>query len=378
MKKTANKLFFSLFGLCWSALIVWNIVTPVKTFSENENRYLAQFPAFSIDDFVEGKFMQEVDTYINDQFIARDQWITLKVALEKGLHKQEVNNIVFGKDSYLIEQHPQSSINQQLLDKNLAALINFVNKQSANLQTHVMMVPTASAILKDKLPPFAGSLGFDQLAWIQQLQEQLNNQTVLDISETLSMHRDESIYYRTDHHWTTDGAYLAYQQWAKASGFQPLSLEAWTQVQVTDSFLGTLHSKVNAPIKPDIIEMYQLKQAVDYQVIFDGDKVQSSFYDYQKLEGKDKYAFFLGGNNALVQIKTPLQNQRKQLIIKDSFANAFVPFAVNHFEETVVVDLRFYNGNLNELIAENNITDLLVLYNVIGFATDTNVMKLPK
>ncbi|NLW28702.1 MAG: hypothetical protein GXY98_02190 [Erysipelothrix sp.] len=377
MKKTTNKLFFSLFGLGWSALIVWNIVTPVKTFSENENRYLTQFPAFSIGNFVDGQFMKDMDTYINDQFIARDQWITLKVALEKGLHKQEVNNIVFGKDSYLIEQHPQSSINQQLLDNNLEALINFVNKQSASLQTHVMMVPTASTILKDKLPPFAESLGFDQLAWIQQLQKQLNNQTVLDISETLSMHRDESIYYRTDHHWTTDGAYLAYQQWAKASGFQPLSLQEWTQVQVTDSFLGTLHSKVNASINPDTIEMYQLKQAIDYQVTFDGDKVQSSFYDYQKLEGKDKYAFFLGGNNALVQIKTPLQNQRKLLIIKDSFANAFVPFAVNHFEETVVVDLRFYNGNLNELIAENNITDLLVLYNVIGFATDTNVTKLP-
>lgn len=377
MKRTTNKLFFSLFGLCWSALIVWNLVTPVKTFSENENRYLAQFPDFSLNNFVDGQFMKEMDTYINDQFIARDQWITLKVALEKCLQKQEVNNIVFGKDNYLIEQHPQSSINQQLLNQNVDALVSFVNKQPATINTQVMMIPTASAILKDKLPQFAASLGFDQLLWIQQLQGKLKNQTLLDISQTLSMHQDKSIYYRTDHHWTTGGAYLAYQKWAEASGIQPLSLEAWTRVKVTDSFLGTLHSKVNAPIPADTIEMFQLNQAIDYQVTYDIEENKSSFYDYRKLEGKDKYAFFLGGNNALVQIKTPLNNQRKLLIIKDSFANAFVPFAVNHFEETVIVDLRYYNGNLNELTAKSNITDILVLYNVIGFITDTNVMKLP-
>lgn len=378
MKKKENQFFFIFFGLCWSGFILWNLVTPIKTFSVNENRYLAQLPDFSVQAFVKGQFMVEIDKYINDQFVFRDQWITLKVAMERGLNKQEVNQILFAKNDYLIEHHLTSSIDPNLVDKNVESLDSFIKQQQAtnNLHVQVMMVPTASTILKDKLPLFSSNLGFDQTAFIHQITNRLSKELTIDITQVLLEHSQEPIFYKTDHHWTTLGAYYAYEEWANKIGIQPLSQDKFYVEEVTDSFLGTLHSKVNVPINPDSIHLYYLQQAMDYQITYDLSENKSSLYDLSKLTVKDKYAVFLGGNNALIKVNTPLKNKRKLLVIKDSFANAFVPFAVNHFEETIVIDLRYYNGDIDELITNNSVTDVLVLYNVIGFVSDPNVSKL--
>lgn len=379
MKITFNKVFFYLFVFAWSGFILWNLITPPRIFSENENRYLADFPEFSFDKFINGDYMKEMDEYINDQFVIRDRWIRIKTMMERAIGKQEINSVYFAKEGYLIERHNDGEVSEELAEQNREYLSEFTRKYVARLgkdHVKVMLVPTASEILTDKLPPFA--TGYNQNAYVTKLITFLTEDSFVDIRDILMEHKDEYIYYRTDHHWTALGAFYAYDKWVKEAEFTPIDKEKFTITLASDQFYGTMHSRVNTNVKPDSIYLYELKKDMNYQLTYNLEKKTDSLYDLKKLEGKDKYSVYMGGNNALVEVQTNLRNGRKLLVIKDSFAHSFVPYAVNHYEETHMIDLRYFNGGLEAYIKANEITDVLVLYNVMGFIKDINLGKLLK
>lgn len=379
MKLTYNKVFFYIVLFVWSGFIIWNLVTPPKVFSENENRYLAEIPKFSYDKLMNGDYMKGIEEYINDQFVIRDQWIYMKTLMERGLLKQDINSVYFATNGNLIEKHSNNSVSQALAEENREYIKGFVEKYITTLgndRVKVMLVPTASEILTDKLPPYA--TGYNQSSYMEQVSKSIAKDTFLDIRDTFKKHKDEYIYYRTDHHWTTLGAYYAYEQWAKDVGFEPLSREKFDITLASDQFYGTIYSKVNIKVRPDEIYLYQIKEDLGYQLQYNMADMTDSLYDYKKLEGKDKYSVFMSGNNAIVEVQTNYKNGRRLLVIKDSFAHSFVPFAVNHFEKTLMIDLRYYNGGIETFIEENEITDILALYNTIGFVNDINIGKLLK
>lgn len=379
MKITYNKIFFYCFGLLWTVLILCNLVTPEKTFSENENRLLAKLPEYTHAKLINGEYMNELDEYINDQFVFRDNWIYLKTMAERAMLKPDINSVYFAKDNYLIEKHDKSDVEEEQAQKNKERLTEFVKKYVEKLgedRVNVMLVPTASMVLKDKLPPF--STGYDQDAYIEEVIKALPQGTFIDVRNNLNQHKEEYIYYRTDHHWTALGAFYAYEQWAADAGFTPLSQEQFNITLASDQFLGTLHSRVNVKVKPDNIYLYELKEDRNYQLLYNLTDQKDTLYDLSKLEGKDKYSVYMGGNNALVQIKTNQENGRRLLVIKDSYAHSFVPFAVNHYEETFMIDFRYFNAGVEAFVEENGITDVLVLYNTMNFVKDKNTINFLK
>ena len=379
MKLTFNKIFFCIFALLWSGLIICNLAKPEKRFSENENRFLAELPKYTNEKLLNGEFMNGLDEYINDQFVFRDHWISLKTMAERAMLKPDINSVYFAKDDYLIEKHDKSDVSEEQAEKNKERLIEFVKKYVEKLgedHVNVMLVPTASEILKDKLPPFA--TGYDQDAYINEVIEALPEGTFIDIRNNFNQHKDEYIYYRTDHHWTALGAFYAYEQWAREAGFTPLSKEQFDITLGSDQFYGTLHSKVNVNVKPDEIYLYQIKKDMNYQLLYNLKDQTDSLYDLSKLEGKDKYSVYIGGNNALVEVKTNNMNGRRLLVIKDSYAHSFVPFAVNHYEETYMIDFRYFNMGVEQFVEENKITDILVLYNTMNFVQDKNSINFLK
>ncbi len=378
MKLTFNKIFFSIFTFVWTGFILWNLATPQKIFSENENRYLSEMPEFTVGKFVSGEYMHGIDGYINDQFIIRDQWIGMKVILERALLKQEINSVYFAKDDYLIEKHNYSDVSEDQADKNRDYLVEFIQKYESKLgKEHVkaMLISTASEVLTEKLPPFTEGLGYNQSSYVDLTSNNLKH-SFIDVREVLKEHKDEYIYYRTDHHWTSLGAYYGYVQWAESVGVEPLDKEQFNIVLASDKFYGTLHSKVNTDVKSDHIYLYEIKEDMNYKLTYNLVDQTDTLYDLNKLQGKDKYSVYMGGNNALVEIQTNNENGKKLLVIKDSYAHSFVPFAVNHFEKSYMIDLRYYNGEMDEFIEDNGITDVLVLYNVMGFVKDINIRKL--
>lgn len=406
-RKNRNKQIVSSFvGFLVSAAIL-SMLMPQKGFSETENRYLKKRPSFTMKGLLDGSFGTDYETYLSDQFPGRDAWIGMKVMAERARGRRDVNGVYFGKDDYLIEKFDSEDIEGEQLEQNLERLSSFALYAKDILgedRVRVMLVPSASQILTNQLPFLASP--YDQSQVTKRLGELLEDnmsametrglggaedeeiadagmqRMVVPVEAMLAAHRPEDIYYKTDHHWTALGAYYGYRAWAESVEVIPWEPEAFSIQTVSDEFLGTVYSKVNLPQKPDSIRLYLPKTEPEYQVFYDGAAEAEPMYSYEALEGKDKYAVYMDGNHGLTKIQNPNVEKggkgRKLLIIKDSFAHSFAPFVVNHFEETYMVDLRYFNLSLRNFMEENGMTDVLVLYQIPGFSREKTVSKLAR
>ncbi|MDY3920440.1 MAG: DHHW family protein [Candidatus Limivivens sp.] len=350
-----------------------------REFSDRENRALAQLPKANLGDLLDGDFEQDYETYLSDQFPGRDAWIGLKTDVELLMGKQEVNGVYFGADGYLIETH-EGIYDTEQARGNLSLLQSFTRKYREifpdNRMT-VMVVPNAVEILDCYLPFYAPDSGGE--AYLEQIQSMVPEGTWFDAGAVLERHPGEQLYYRTDHHWTTYGAYCVYEAWAKEKGLSPLGLSGYEREILTTEFEGTIASKVGTEVEADSIERFMPKEeeAENYSLAVNrGQESRESLYQMEKLQTRDKYAVFYGGNQALIQASTEKKNGRRLLVIKDSYANCFVPFTYHDFSQVDMVDIRYFNESLESLIEEGDYTDLLFLYNVSGFAQDVSLQKL--
>lgn len=371
--KATNRILSCLFVLFIGGISLLYVFTEDRAFSETENRVLAQMPDFTWDKFIAGKFTKEFEAYLSDQFVKKDFWTGLKAATEKAALKKENNGVYFGKDGYLFERFPEPG-------KQLAANINHLNLFSDKLQgmnMYVMVAPTSIAMYPEKLPKYAYSA--DQLAAISAIKEQLNSSIHwIDVYNPLADFADKPIYYHTDHHWTTHGAFIAYEAAAKAMGIQPYAKEDFTIESVSKDFYGTYDAKANDfTIQPDSIELYQPNFDINYTVEFeDGTRALDGLYAWEFLEKRDQYAMFLNGNHGKAVIHSSVNNGRKLLVVKDSYAHALIPFLANHFEEIHMIDLRYTHEKLDVYMEQHDIEDVLVIYNIATFADDPNMIWL--
>ncbi|QOS98684.1 hypothetical protein JNUCC42_19775 [Brevibacterium sp. JNUCC-42] len=355
-------------------MLAWNLLTPDKLFSESENRSLEQLASFSSRNLMSGKFASNVEKYISDQFAARDFWIGLKTDAERVIGKKESHGVYLGKDGFLLQKFTPPT-DENLKEK--VAAIHAFDDATPDLRKYVMLVPTAQSVLADKLP--SNVLDNGELVSKDKVQRSLReNIHIVDVYPALFANREQSIFYKTDHHWTTNGAYYAYQVLGKQMGFEPKIKEDFRIETVTNGFYGSLYSKSGyRHMKPDSIELYLPKDNDRYSVEYvDEQQRLDSLYVMDNLKKKDKYTVFLNGNHGLIKIATSNQEGRKLLVIKDSYANSFLPFLAQHFQEIYVVDLRYYEGDIKKLIQEQQIQDMLLLYNVRTFFEDPSIQTL--
>ncbi|WP_313528588.1 DHHW family protein [Anaerotignum sp.] len=359
------------FALLLGGFTTLNAIMPAKGFSESENRYLATFPQFSRDKFLDGTFAAEFETYTTDQFPFRDAFIGLNVMSEYIVGKKDSNGVYFGQDGYLFEK--VDTIKEGQLDKNMQSLETFFHTlKEKNIAPVAMIVPTAPFVLQEKLPAFATQ--YNQQFIFDELEGALGNE-FLNTLPTLQENQNKDIYYRTDHHWTTQGAFVAYQELCRYWGLSTPSEVDYAKELVSDTFLGTIYSKVQLPnVQSDSI--YRYVDDDGFRVTYDFQKETNSLYQEDALAKRDKYAYFLDGNHAITEIKTRTANGKHLLVIKDSFAHCFVPFLTKNFETITMIDYRYFNGSTLELLEAKNITDALVLYNSINFAEDTDFFNI--
>lgn len=197
-------------------------------------------------------------------------------------------------------------------------------------------------------------------------------------SDILKKHRSEEIYYHTDHHWTTLGAYYGYQALSKSMKLDTSKTSDMKPYAVTNAFNGTLASTSGYETGYDepiyIYAPDNLKNATEAVVNNVNEKKKTAtLYDTSKLKGKDKYALFLGGNYPILDIKTTADSTDRLLIIKDSYANSLIPFLIPYYREIVVVDPRYYYDDIEKVMKKDNITSVLFLYNGNTFVKDNSI-----
>jgi hypothetical protein len=338
-----------------------------------ENRYLDQLPKFSVEGLLDSSskgFAQRFESYANDQFALRDGWIALKSRCEAMLGKKENNGIIYGKNDYLFEKY--RSYDEARLERNVSLLESF-SELTPDINKFVMIVPASYSVLSDYIPSGVGNI--DQLSLIESLQDRLGKSgyTAVDVKEQLLEHKNEEIYYKTDHHWTTLGAWYGYQSLAKAADFTAIA-PSESLKNSTDGFWGTYFSKAQKyDAVADSIVYYDLP--ID-SVTING-QPKEGMYDLSQFDVRDKYAMFLHANNGVTVIEnSKAENDRCIMVIKDSYANCFAPFLTQNYSKVVVIDLRSLPKGLNQVIKDEKVEDLLVLYSFSNIASDTNLPRL--
>ncbi len=357
-------------GLISAIILAFTIADFVKSdrvYSETENRVLTSKPKFSKENLFSGNYTEDYEKYVTDQFVGRDKWIGMKTQADIWLQKKDVNGVYLCKDNYLIEKHDPQQYTAKMVNDKLEALNKLVKAWDAQ----VMLVPTADNILTEKLPPYA--VYYDQALFLEQVKNTIGEKHYIDVYSVLKNHKQEEIYYRTDHHWTSLGAYYGYLAWADQVGKVPYSYDTNNMTTVSEDFLGTLHSRINLNVMSDNIRYFPETEQRSVAITFDFTEKSDRLYEESYLDTKNKYGYFLDDNHGFVEIQTSYKNGRTLFVIKDSYANCLIPLLTNHYEHIYVVDLRYINGKLFELMEKyepENGMDVLVAYNCIHFLED--------
>ena len=359
-----------LFSLFIGGILVGSFLVPDKQFSELENRYLAKPPALSVENLETGKFMEDAEDYVNDHIIGRDFWVALKAWSERLSGKQENNGVYFGKQDTLLNRldEPDPDVLQKYA--------GYVNALVDNVDVPVYfgIIPSSSEIWSDRLPK--GAPTADEKAIIDTLYDTVQTYTI-DLYSALEAHKDEEIYYRTDHHWTSLGAYYGYTALMEAMGMEPIPLDESAKVTVSDSFYGTIFSSSGVRwVAPDHIDRYISGDGLKVTSYFDSTPTEGSLYVDSYLDKKDKYSSFLGGNQPLCVIQTQHTDAPKVLVIRDSYTDSLAPFLTQNFSEIHLFDPRMNLNSVKAYVEENQIDQVVVLYSISNFVSTKNMFVL--
>lgn len=381
MKRIDNCIVILLFAGFLLGFSIWGLAAEDRDFSPNENRVLQQLPVLSAATVVSGDFSRDLQSWQDDQFPLRDRWITLRTGLRLAIGSRDINGVYLGRDGYLIEKLTPEAMDRAQFEKNLSAIEAFRKRLDPSIGLSVMAVPTTGCIMKEQLPEDAAV--FDEAAFAAEAADRLKGCRWVDLYGCFgrAADRGQQLYYRTDHHWTTQAAEMAFTLWKPE--WKPDTVAASGRYPLTKDFLGSLYSKVLWGAEhADTVEGWGDR---DFKVMADGKRLDGGIYQKQFLKEKDKYAVFLGGNYGRTEIEGAGRAESENgdddirgrlLIIKDSFANCFVPYAAEQYERVCLVDLRYFSGSLEAYLEENGITEVLVLYSMENLINDKNLAAL--
>ena len=367
-----ESLIGKIFLLSLFLVLLVNLIVPDREQSDQENRMLDTMPKLSLTGVLNGDFMEQWESYMSDQFAGRNLLRGLKVKLDRLGGSRMENGVIIGKDGQLFEDIAVPD--DELFKDNINAVKSFA-EMYPDIPTTVMLIPDAACILSDSLPAFATVE--DQSQMFSMVERGLGDSVSwVDAYSALNKHKTEKLYYKTDHHWTTQAAFYVFQEAAAGLGIEGDVSDDYVSYTVTDSFNGVLASKSGAGLdEKEQIDIYVPTEGDDDVIVnyVDEAKKRTSLYDSSKLETRDKYGVFFGGNTSVMDIRTMSTSQKRLLVVKDSFADCFIPFLTPYYREIVVVDPRYYSGTMTDIMETYRITDILVLYSGNTFMTDNNI-----
>jgi len=339
--------------------IVMFVLQPKETFSEEENRVLQSFPAFDLDDLFAGKYTRKFETYLADQFPARNFFVGVNSGTQLLLQKKDVGGVYIGQNDYLFEILKQPD--PDILQSNIAGINSLADR--TGLPVYLLPVPSSAQEMKESLPAFAPS--YDQNLSVGVMEKSLSPKvTLVNVMDDLKPSDGEELYFKTDHHWNVFGAYKGYSALMEAMGMSPVARSDIEFEKVSSDFYGTLYSKAGyKQQEPDELYIQRFKTPQQITCISSGQTADSVF-DMSRLTKKDKYTIFIGGNTDENIIRNAGVQGERILIIKDSYAHIAAPYLANHFSEIRMIDLRYFRKDPAEYIRDNQIDRIVILYSI--------------
>lgn len=363
--KITNLLFLGFL----SFVTIANLSAKRQTVSWNENRTLAKAPEHTLSSLISGRFDDQFENWFSDHFFQRDRWIELHAFLRKTSGAIENNGVYFARQDRLVRQF--QSTDSANLQANIDTVHAFCDDQE--IKANVFLIPSAAWGAAGELP--YGAADINQSRLLKSIGNQFADQNFIDFTELYAP--SASLYFKTDHHWNEKGAYQGYV--SIASQVLNKIPNRFVYTKRSDDFKGTMYSRSGAFWVPgdSLYEIQPENGELNVQVRYDGDTaVHDSLYVPKRLSEKDKYMYYLDGNHAYVHIQTNAANNKKAVIVKDSYAHILIPFLATEYSEIQLVDLRYYHSPVSELITDKAQTDFYVLYSLDNFCSDPNLAFL--
>lgn len=358
------RIYSALFLLVLTLPALWMLWSPGRSFSENENRPLEPRPVPRAETLLNGSFQTDLETWLADQFPLRDGLMAVNTAVKLAAGYRDIGGAWIGRDGYAMEVHLPEDFDEAKYRRNLGYLAELA--ETANVPATALLIPCAASVLTDKLP--VGACSYDARRAYDLARMAMPEVALPDLTEALSAHPEQQLYYRTDHHWTAAGARIGYDCLTGGSGAYSGETERFCE-----DFYGTTWSKtLDLTARPDSVDIFTVPDTL--QVTADGKEIP--LYDRTAAERKDKYAVYLGGNYGLVTITGGCRNGKTLLVLKDSFANALVPMLTADYETVILVDLRYYPGTVRSLLQQIEPDELLFVYEMSNLASGDDFVKL--
>jgi len=354
-------------------MLAVQILEEDKKMSQTENRVLATFPDATISNVVDGSFMTKIEEYFSDQFYEREKIVSAKTVISRLLGKKEINDVYLGSDNRLFEV-PSEFDNDKV--QNTITSMNSFSGGCKIENKFLIIAPNATEIYPDNLPKYLELR--QQEEEIKQIYSNIESDVIkIDAVHTLKASNDKNLYFKTDHHWTSEAAFLVFDEFMEMAEI-PYSKKDYEKIILSNSFYGTLSSSSGIYEKPDEITaiLPQKYEGKYYVHNLDTLEKTASVLFPEKLKERNHYEVFFGGNYGKLQIQTDNLNSQSILIIKDSYANCFIPLLIPYFEKIVVIDPRYFSEEINNVLEDNNFTHLLYVYNLNTFVEDVSLSEI--
>ena len=333
---------------------------PKPAFSVMEKRYLADAPKMSWKTVLDGTWGEQVEEYLIDHVPGRDLFVGIHAYVELFAGRQKLSDIWLAEDKLL--EAPVGT-DESVITRNMNTIHGFAD--TLDQKVHVMVVPSAGWA--------AGVEGYTDDEALDAIAEAAGgNVSVISVGDIYS--GKPELYYDTDHHWTSRGAFYGYEAFMQAVGKEYRREQGFTITEVP-GFQGTTYSRSALWLFPeDTIELWHGSDGLTVTNAETEGTHEGIFY-WERLEEPDKYTVFLDGNHSLVRVRNP-EGTGKVLVIRDSYSNCLGGFLAQSYGEVVLVDLRYYRQPVSRLVEEEGFDDILVCYSCANFLTDTNLMLL--
>lgn len=352
-----------------AVLSLGSLAAPDREKSDNENRFLTQKPKFSVENVLEGKFETQLEDYLSDQIVGRENWIKIMSSTLNSVGYSDVNGVYILDDGRLIERKTQAEFNSVRFKNNLEQIAEMNEEVSkSGAEVRVMLIPTAAHSYRNLANL---STNFDEEEALIIARDMLGD-ILIDLEDAFvpDDNASDGYYYKTDHHWNYFGAEKGAAIYRDSLG---LKQRDWEAEELTKDFKGTLYSKVLLSERVrDTISVPGDSADTDVKVSI-GDERYDSVYFMDRLENKDKYEVFLGGNYEKVDIyneEPGAEDKPRLMIVKDSYANSFVPFIMDDFSLITMVDTRYFRQSVKDAVLDGEYDQVLVLYSVSNFSEE--------
>ena len=275
--------------------------------------------------------------------------------------------VIVHSDTYLLE------IGDRLMEQygnayqKMAVYAEDLNKLKTQLpdaKVYCLMAPTAVEFYAPA--KYNSGMSKSQYEGISYIYERLDGITPVDAYTEIAAHTDEYLYFRSDHHWTQRGAYYAYLAFAKSAEFTPVNKDD-LQTGRLSPFLGSLYKENKTAAlenNPDYVE-YFMPLVNTTATASERDAAMTDSYSIKvintEITSSNKYLAFVGGDHGVVKITTDAQSERSIVVIKESYANAFVPWLCANYRTIYVLDPRQLTVNLSDFVKTNSIGEVLFL-----------------